>query len=396
MPSQKTGVANPATEMPQLRVLSLQPFYGGSHRAFIDGWVQHSHHQWELETLPDRFWKWRMRQAAVEFAERLDHRPATSSDCIVTTDMLNVAEFRGLMPLEWRAVPLVLYFHENQATYPSPNSGERDLHFAFTNFTSCLAADAVWFNSAFNRDSFLEALERAGSHWPDYVPRQAMANVRRIAEVAYPGVQLVPQENRGREGGTQEGAQPLQIVWAARWEHDKNPEDLYRILLGLVDRGLDFRVSVLGQSFRQVPAVMEQIRTEFGPYIDQWGFLERRSEYMETLANSDVFVSTAHHEFFGLSLVEALSQGVLPVLPRRLAYPEVIQRAGVDAKFYDSIEQAIDVICELATRMHSSGRVDAAEKQKQSARVADTFGWVARAEELDRRLGEVVQKQNRV
>ncbi|MFO7645973.1 MAG: DUF3524 domain-containing protein [Desulfosarcina sp.] len=49
---------------PQLKFLCLEPFFGGSHREFAQGWVAHSRHCIDLLTLPARFWKWRMRGAA--------------------------------------------------------------------------------------------------------------------------------------------------------------------------------------------------------------------------------------------------------------------------------------------------------------------------------------------
>ncbi|MCK5007550.1 MAG: DUF3524 domain-containing protein, partial [Spirochaetales bacterium] len=49
------------------RFLFLEPFYGGSHREFAEGWQQSSRHTLELHTLPARFWKWRMRGAALYF-----------------------------------------------------------------------------------------------------------------------------------------------------------------------------------------------------------------------------------------------------------------------------------------------------------------------------------------
>ena len=51
-----------------MRILALEPYYGGSHRAFLDGWVQRSRHEWTLHTLPPNKWKWRMRHAAVTLA----------------------------------------------------------------------------------------------------------------------------------------------------------------------------------------------------------------------------------------------------------------------------------------------------------------------------------------
>jgi hypothetical protein len=48
-----------------MKFLFLEPFYGGSHRDFADGWIKHSRHRFDLFTLPARFWKWRMRGAAL-------------------------------------------------------------------------------------------------------------------------------------------------------------------------------------------------------------------------------------------------------------------------------------------------------------------------------------------
>ena len=54
-----------------MRFLFIEPFYGGSHRDFADGWVAHSRHTIELVTLPARFWKWRMRGAALYLVPRI-------------------------------------------------------------------------------------------------------------------------------------------------------------------------------------------------------------------------------------------------------------------------------------------------------------------------------------
>lgn len=40
--------------------------------------------------------------------------------------------------------------------------------------------------------------------------------------------------------------------------------------------------------------------------------------------NSDLIISTANHEFFGISILEAIAAGAYPVLPKMLAYPEVL------------------------------------------------------------------------
>ena len=44
-----------------------------------------------------------------------------------------------------------------------------------------------------------------------------------------------------------------------------------------------------------------------------------------------MFVSTATHEFFGLAAAEAIATGLYPLLPERLAYPELLSVGGASA-----------------------------------------------------------------
>ena len=51
-----------------------------------------------------------------------------------------------------------------------------------------------------------------------------------------------------------------------------------------------------------------------------------REEYAALLASADVAVSTAENEFFGLAMIEACYAGCTPLVPDRLAYPELYPR----------------------------------------------------------------------
>ena len=101
-----------------------------------------------------------MRGAAVWFTREQEQwlaGEADAPDVILANDMLSVADLRALLPPGRRDTPIVCYFHENQLTYPLSSEDERDFQFGMTNITSCLAADAVWFNSEFHREAFLKA-----------------------------------------------------------------------------------------------------------------------------------------------------------------------------------------------------------------------------------------------
>jgi glycosyltransferase involved in cell wall biosynthesis len=306
-----------------MRILALEPYYGGSHKAFLDGWSQAGRHEWTILPLPAYKWKWRMRHAAVTFADQVRQRLSQGSrwDLLFCSDMLNLAEFLGLAPQEVRDLPSLLYFHENQLTYPVRVETERDYQFGLTNMTSALAAGAVWFNSAFHRDSFLHALAAFLNRMPDYQTFDAIARIRAKSEIFPPGVNGFAPRGPRKPG-------PLRILWAARWEHDKNPEEFFEALTRLKDRRIPFRISVIGEQFREVPEVFAEARRRFADHIDRWGYQQDRAAYEAALLVADVFVSTAAHEFFGLSAVEATLAGAYPLVPRRLAYPEVFELRG--------------------------------------------------------------------
>ena len=58
------------------------------------------------------------------------------------------------------------------------------------------------------------------------------------------------------------------------------------------------------------------------------------------LQSMDVVISTAEHEFFGIAVCEAVWAGAVPVLPRRLSYPELVTAESL----YDSTEHAAALI----------------------------------------------------
>ena len=55
--------------------------------------------------------------------------------------MLNLPVFLALVVERLADVPVALYFHENQLTYPLQPGEKRDLHYGFINFVSALRAD---------------------------------------------------------------------------------------------------------------------------------------------------------------------------------------------------------------------------------------------------------------
>jgi len=305
-----------------VKILVLEPYYGGSHRTFLDGMQAHLPYDFFLLTLPARHWKWRMRLAAPYFADRIRALPEDIEfDAIFCSSFVDVATLRSLLPAAIGRLPFYTYFHENQFAYPVRQEDERDFHFGLTNLTTVLASDRVAFSTGYNLETFLQGVEQIQRLRPDMKLRAMVEKIGARACILNPGMDFSRID--GAAGRKRERAGPPVIVWNHRWEHDKDPRRFFDTLFSLDADGLDFRLIVLGQSFRTVPAVFAEAQARLKSRIIHYGFAESPARYAELLHNGDIVASTAKHEFYGIAVIEAVRAGCYPLLPAGLAYPEL-------------------------------------------------------------------------
>ncbi len=361
-----------------MNVWLIEPYFTGSHEAWARGYREHSRHSVRLLTLPGQFWKWRMQGGALTLARQaqaLDETP----DLILATSMLNVPVFLSFAGQRLAEVPLVFYFHENQLTYPLRPGEKRDLGYGFINLVSALRADCVCFNSAYHRDSFLDELPRLLKHYPDYTELWTVEALRARSQVLPLGLDLArldrtqPVEpHRGR---------PV-ILWNHRWEYDKDPETFFRALYTLADEGLDFGVLLLGENLRQEPEEFLEARRRLGNRIVHFGYAEDSATYARLLWRADLVVSTAIHDFFGAAIFEACYCGCFPILPRRLAYPELIPVQWHDLCLYDDWEGLL-----ARLRQALAGRPERATESLQQQMAG--YDWQRMAPSYDDLLDQV-------
>ena len=370
-----------------LRVLALEPYHGGSHKAFLDGWMQYSQHEWTVLSLPPWKWKWRMRHSAITLANQTSEkiREGGDWDIIFCSDMLNLAEYLGLVPQSIQKLPSIVYFHENQLTYPVTHPQEFDFHYVLTNLITALAATEVWFNSLYHQNIFLGELRGFLKRMPDFQPLEEIEDVRNKSFVRHPGIHQLPKRKKRIPG-------PMRIVWAARWEHDKNPELFFKSLQILKARKVEFRISVMGEQFRQSPDVFDSARKEFVNHIDRWGYQQERSDYEAALSEADIFVSTADHEFFGFSVIEAAAAGAFPLVPEKLAYPETLglDSGNEDFFFKGGADQLAERLIQLSEKFINNNLWD--DDPDRAIRIVESFFWKTKARLLDLELIRILER----
>jgi len=238
---------------------------------------------------------------------------------------LNLCELVALRP-DLAACRKIVYCHENQLAYPVQAAGQpRDFQYGYNQILTALVADTVCFNSQFNMRSFLDNISKHFKRQPDHRPQTEDVASRIVAKscvVYFPVYEQLRQLDscRLKLSG---GGKRLHIVWPHRWEHDKNPEAFFKALFAIKEGGCQFSVSVLGETFSEVPPVFLEAKTKLAEEILHFGFVESRDNYYAILREADVVVSTALHEFFGVSVLESVYLGCFPVVPNRLVYPEI-------------------------------------------------------------------------
>ena len=244
------------------RFLFLEPFFGGSHREFAEGLIEHSRHEIELRTLPARFWKWRLRGAALYLAGRLPEPRVY--DGLITSDLLSLSDLKGM----WGPAcpPALVYFHENQLTYPLAPGERMDYQFGFTDITTALAADRVLFNSRSHFEAFFAELPGFLKRMPEYRPRWVIEAIRSRSGVLSPGCRFAS----GDPIPLPLPAQPPLVVWNHRWEFDKDPGAFFSALETVDARGVGFELALLGENYQKVPKAFLRARERWGNRILQY------------------------------------------------------------------------------------------------------------------------------
>ncbi|WP_250658553.1 tRNA-queuosine alpha-mannosyltransferase domain-containing protein [Alkalimarinus coralli] len=329
--------------------LLLSGYDAGSHRYWRKG-LEHylNEYEWTVLTLPARFFSWRIRGNPISFLERYSAELSVEYDFVIATSMVDLATLKGIIPSLSRT-PSLVYFHENQFEYPKTINQQASIEPQMVNLYSAMAADAIVFNSEFNRRSFFDGCDRLMAKLPDHVITnlsEQLSNKSLVIPVPVDeGLFNLPDRR------DYNATEPVKLLWNHRWEYDKGPDRLLLLLLELQRRNVTFELNVVGEAFRNIPDEFKQIEHLFSGCINTFGYVDNVEEYRTLLAACDVVISTAIHEFQGIAVLEAVSAGCLPLVPDRLSYQALIPGEYRYSSHLDTPEleasEAVDKLLQL-------------------------------------------------
>lgn len=353
-----------------LKALIISPYHAQSHKSWAEGVVlMCPQFEWQILSLPPRHFNWRIRGNPLALLfEPSNATLLNDVDLLVATSMTDLATLKGLCPT-LQNVPTVIYFHENQFAYPTTkdDAASRNLEAKLVTLYGALAADVVLFNSYFNQQTYVRGVRQMLSAFPDHAPQacvdliEAKSRVLPVAVLhAGNGLERNFSATNARASSATNTHNPpkpqekiekleqsrvLRIAWNHRWEYDKGPDRLAMVVEKAAEQSVDCEFSIVGQRFRKIPASFKALEDRFPQLIRHFGYVVDEGEYRDLLSQNDIVLSTALHDFQGLSVLEATRLGCIPLVPDRLAYAEYIpQEFRYRSYLHDANSEASEVV----------------------------------------------------
>lgn len=375
-----------------------------SHRTWIEGYQRHHglQHDIRITFVPTDRWKFRMMAAAAELVEFVQN----DDEILVVDAMLDVTVLVALLKSsrERHQCPSIyMYFHENQLTTPF-TSQDRDYrkgqqthwHYGMAHWRSLLVADGCIFNSQTHLNDFAEALPKCLNQqcprdtveWQLTKCRDLLSTKCTVLRYGLELDQLMTLGHVAMEAPddpknvhldpTSKHRTPV-ILWNARLEEDKNPGAFLDLLHQVANKTtIPFKLIILGNDPSKDQKWYAKIAQDFGDQILFMGWCQDRKQYAQYLSKASVVVSTANHETFGISIVESVHCGALPLLPRRLSYPEIFDSVpNVEEQYLykqsekDGVTKLIKML-EMVISLDTSAHMEARTAVRQATA---TYSW---------------------
>jgi len=324
-----------------------------------------------------------MTNGSIAFADKFKTFCETHSpDAVVLTDFtdLNIFVAHAHETLRRHNTRLLLYMHENQLTIPWSGGDTRGKqtkwNYHFINYSSTILADEVFFNSKWHRDDFCAAVPRLLRTFRDDNDISRFLECSKRFKVLPVGIDFA--QFNGIEGFEVDRSKGPVILWNARWDDDKNPEEFFKALASLENR-FQYQLVLIGENFKTKNKCFERAKKVHRNRILQYGFVESRREYCRWLKTADILPVTSKHEFFGIAVLEAIYCGARALLPKRLSYPEHFNPEQYPEMFYETFAE----LCLKLQKMIKFPSSVVNNSTNLATEVAERYDWKRVAKQYD-------------
>lgn len=385
-----------------------------SHRTWAEGyqrWTEKNsdHCRVRLTLISGDKWKFRMLSGAAAAIDVCQSQKSNDDDddgIIIVDGMFDASVWKARSASR----KVLVYFHENQLTTPF-SSQDRDQknktswHFGMVHYRSLLAADGFIFNSQTQLRDFRSALPRLlKEQCPvdeiDWHLAKCHEFLQSNCTVLHYGLDLDELATLGsdkKEKGAMGNPRIPTILWNARLEEDKDPGSFLEMLQqARKETSLCFRLIILGTDSTKDQRWYQRFRGEFGDEeLVFIGWCRDRKEYAEYLHTADIVISTAQHETFGISIVESVFCGALPLLPNRLSYPEIFSPSvfGEDHLYDQPLRDGVSKLISLLQIVDTNQERFIAMQVKAKEAVAK-FRWSNMGPEYNRFWSRVLDEES--
>ena len=112
----------------------------------------------------------------------------------------------------------------------------------------------------------------------------------------------------------------------------KTPMIFFNLMIDLQEEGFDFKLIVLGEGADRHTLWRERLNEN----TIHWGKVEKHEDYLKLLERATLLPVTSNQDFFGISIVEAISKGLTPP-PQTTRLSELIPKDCHNSVFYEDI-----------------------------------------------------------
>lgn len=195
-------------------------------------------------------------------------------------------------------------------------------------------------------------------HMPDHTEAYNFERITAKSSVLPVGIDAMEGVDLDRPA-----QEPPVILWNHRWAYDKGPDRFLAHLQLLKAKGLAFNIILCGAPSKSEPEAFIQLREQFADRILHAGFASSRAHYFQLLQAADVLIHDPVQEYFGISVAEAMSCGVIPLVKNDQAYTSWVPETFRFKDELELLEKWEDALCNVPT------------KRRQAHAVVEQFAW---------------------